>query len=140
MDSAAPRLVPELIVSDLAQSLVFYESLGFAVLYERPEERFAYLDREGAHLMLQEPVGRVFLAGELDAPFGRGVNFQIEAPDADALYDGARTLGAPVYLPIEEHWYRRGDREVGSRQFIVSDPDGYLLRFFQDIGDRRSGS
>ncbi|WP_273185913.1 VOC family protein [Hyphomonas adhaerens] len=38
----AAALVPELYVSDLAQSLDFYcGALGFSVVYQRPEERFA---------------------------------------------------------------------------------------------------
>jgi hypothetical protein len=35
-----------------------------------------------------------------------------------------------------EKWYRAGDRELGQRQFLVQDPDGYLLRFCQDLGER----
>ena len=27
--------------------------------------------------------------------------------------------------------------EVGNRQFIVLDPDGYMLRFAQDLGKRK---
>ncbi len=27
---------------------------------------------------------------------------------------------------------------TGARQFLVQDPDGYLLRFFQSLGQRRS--
>jgi len=30
----------------------------------------------------------------------------------------------------------RARRAVGNRQFVVPDPDGYLLRFFQDLGER----
>ena len=26
--------------------------------------------------------------------------------------------------------------EFGSRQFVIADPDGFLLRFFTDIGSR----
>jgi lactoylglutathione lyase len=50
------RLVPELYCADLERSLRFYrETLGFAVCYARPEERFAYLERDGAQLMLEQP-------------------------------------------------------------------------------------
>ncbi len=52
------RLVPELDVSDIERSLAFYINvLGFSVLWSRPEERFAYLDFEGAQLMLQDAAG-----------------------------------------------------------------------------------
>jgi hypothetical protein len=37
---------------------------------------------------------------------------------------------------IEEKWYRANDVELGNRQFIILDPDGYMLRFFQDLGER----
>jgi hypothetical protein len=33
------------------------ELLGFNILMLRPEERFAFLDRDGAELMLEQPSG-----------------------------------------------------------------------------------
>ncbi len=137
---AGARLVPELICANFARSLAFYTGLlGFAVRYARPEERFAYLEREGAELMIEQSVGRAFLAAPLDYPYGRGVNFQIEVGDVAALYARVGGAACPISLPLEEKWYRRGADEVGSRQFIVPDPDGYLLRFFQDLGVRSRG-
>jgi catechol 2,3-dioxygenase-like lactoylglutathione lyase family enzyme len=100
----------------------------FAVAYERPEERFTYLERDGAELMLEEAGG----AGER----GLGVNLQIEVADVDALHDRVVLAGARIVRELEERWYRRGDAELGNRQFVVADPDGYLLRFFQDLGER----
>lgn len=128
-----PRLVPELICSDIANSL------DFAIVHQRPEERFAYLDREGAELMLEQPTSRRLAAGELEPPYGRGINLQIEVANVDALYEAVQRAGAQVFLPLEERWYRRRDGELGNRQFVVQDPDGYLLRFFQDIGTRPAG-
>jgi len=135
----APRLVPELYVSDIDRSRRFYTGvLGFAVLCDRPEERFAYLVREGAALMLEQPAdpGRTWLTGPLERPYGRGINFQIEVGDLGPLHAAALAAEAPLLLPLEERWYRRGDGLVGQRQFVVQDPDGYLLRFCQDLGSR----
>jgi catechol 2,3-dioxygenase-like lactoylglutathione lyase family enzyme len=132
-------LVPELDVSDLDASLAFYRDvLGFSVRYERPEERFAYLKREDAELMLEEAAGpgRRFRTAPLVAPYGRGMNLQIQVADAAALFAAVREAGAPVIIELEERWYRRRDHEVGGRQFVVADPDGYLLRFFEDLGAR----
>lgn len=43
------RLVPEMIVSDLARSLRFYcEVLGFRIEYQRPEHHFAFLSFHGS--------------------------------------------------------------------------------------------
>lgn len=138
-DRGFAKLVPELICSDLARSLRFYtEVAGFRVLYERREDRFAFLDREGAQLMLEQPTGRAFLAGELSPPYGRGVNLQIEVGDVEALHARVEASGARIHLALEEKWYGRGEEELGNRQFVVEDPDGYLLRFFQDLGTRGS--
>jgi catechol 2,3-dioxygenase-like lactoylglutathione lyase family enzyme len=134
---AAAPLVPELYCSDLARSVAFYVGvLGFAVAYERPEERFAYLQREGAELMLEQPTGRTFLAAELEHPYGRGINLQIEVADVASLYAAVQAAAWPVFLQLETRWYRRDEVLLGNRQFMVQDPDGYLLRFFEDLGAR----
>jgi catechol 2,3-dioxygenase-like lactoylglutathione lyase family enzyme len=134
---APARLVPELYCSDLDRSLAFYvDLLGFAVQFQRPEERFAYLDREGAEIMLEEPTGRTFLTAHLQHPYGRGVNFQIEIADVASLYKTVQASSWRVVLELEDRWYRRDERAFGNRQFVIADPDGYLLRFFQDLGSR----
>jgi catechol 2,3-dioxygenase-like lactoylglutathione lyase family enzyme len=133
------RLIPELEVEDLDSSLAFYTGIiGWTVRYARPEERFAFLELEGANLMLEEAAGpgRRFHGAPLERPFGRGVNFQIQVANVDGLY--ARVLAAQshVVLAMEERWYRRNGDETGNRQFVVADPDGYRLRFFTDLGQR----
>lgn len=132
-------LVPELDVADLKASLnVYVRIFGFRVLAERPEEGFAYLDLEGAHLMLEEVSGpgRRFRTAPLERPYGRGVNLQIRVANVDALYEKVKHAGLAVIAPMEERWYRQGAVERGNRQFVVADIDGYLLRFFSDLGPR----
>jgi catechol 2,3-dioxygenase-like lactoylglutathione lyase family enzyme len=139
----APKLVPELDVADLDRSLAFYRDvIGFRVLYDRPEERFAYLDLDGVHLMLEEAAGpgRRFHAAPLEHPYGRGVNFQIEVADVDAIHARVLADGLPLLIALEERWYRRDTTELGNRQFVVADPDGYLLRFCTDLGQRPLGT
>lgn len=132
-------LVPELYCADFARTLAFYtQVMGFAVRYARPEERFAFLEREGAQLMIEQPADptRIWLTGPLEHPYGRGINFQIEVADVGGLHARCVTFGARIFLALEERWYRRDDVLTGNRQFIVQDPDGYLLRFFQDLGTK----
>jgi catechol 2,3-dioxygenase-like lactoylglutathione lyase family enzyme len=133
------RLIPEFDVSDLNQSLAFYVGLiGFRVLYERPEERFAFLELDDAQLMLEEAAGpgRRFRTAPLERPFGRGVNIQIAVADVRSLYQRMRVSGSDPILPLEERWYRRDNAELGVQQFAVADPDGYILRFCSDLGRR----
>ena len=133
-----PSLVPELLVTDLDRSLAFWRDLcGFEVAYDRPEERFAYLTLGSAHLMLEEiGDGRHWMTGPLDAPFGRGINFQISVPDAESLSHSIQAARVEFYLPLETTWYRVGDEEAGVQQFLVTDPDGYLVRFQSSLGRR----
>ena len=112
---------------------------GFKIVYSRPEERFAFLERESAQLMIEQSTNpaRAWLAGTLEYPYGRGINLQIWVSDVLALYDKLRKEGAKIFVPLEEKWYRKDDVLLGNKQFIVLDPDGYLLRFFQDLGSRQ---
>jgi len=134
------KLVPELLVSDFARSLAFYtELIGFSVLYGRLEDGFAYLDREGAQIMLEQRdprSARNWVAGVLERPYGRGMNLEIDVSAVASVYDACKANGAPIFLDIEEKWYRRDRILLGVRQFIVLDPDGYLLRFSQSIGQK----
>lgn len=126
-------LVPELDVTDLAASLRFWcAALGFRIAYQRPEQGFAYLEREGAQVMLCRLNGN-WQTAPAERPFGRGINFEIRVTSGAPIL---AALGWPLFRPLHEAWYRAGDREVGNRQFLVQDPDGYLIRFSENLGAR----
>jgi catechol 2,3-dioxygenase-like lactoylglutathione lyase family enzyme len=128
----ARAVIPELQVTDLAASLAFYTRvLGFTVAYSRPEERFAMLEREDAALMLEQAggPGRRITATPLERPFGRGLNLQILVSDVDALAAAVQGAGHALFIALEEAHYRTDRGVVVQRQFVVADPDGYLLRF-----------
>jgi catechol 2,3-dioxygenase-like lactoylglutathione lyase family enzyme len=136
-------LIPELYCSDFATSLAFYTHvLGFYVLYQREENDFAMLEREGTQIMLEQLNEASWIDGDapMEPPFGRGMSFQIETKDVDALYQSVQDAQSRIYRPMEEKWYRADDVYLGNRQFIVCDPDGFLLRFFQDLGSRDHGA
>ena len=134
-----PGIVPELYCSDFEASLAFYTSVcGFSIDYSRCDERFARLRLGAALLMIEQTrdPSRRFVAAELTYPFGRGMHLEIAVDDAPALYDAVIASGARVFLALEERWYRRDEGEAGNLQFVVMDPDGYLLRFAQNLGHR----
>jgi len=133
-------LTPELYCVDISKSLPFYiDVLGFRIEYERTEEGFAMLERQGSRIMLDQlssDPSLSWLAAPLERPFGRGINLQIRTDNVDELYKQVKISGSEIFLSIEDKWYRADDVYVGSRQFIVLDPDGYMLRFYEDIGVR----
>ena len=133
-----PTLTPELKVLDFNKSLDFYKLAGFEVLYDRPEHYFAMLGINGARIMIEElsDKSRTMMVGELQSPFGRGMHFQIMVDDVGSLHENLKKNGYPIFSDMEEKWYRVQDKETGQKQFWVQDPDGYLLRFCEDIGMR----
>jgi catechol 2,3-dioxygenase-like lactoylglutathione lyase family enzyme len=133
------RITPELLVTDLAASLRFWCGIGgFAIAWQRPEEGFAAIGRDGLRVMLEEvgSPGRKWITGPLEHPFGRGINLEIEVATIDPILAALRDAAWPIYLGPEEKWYRVGASETGVRQVLVQDPDGYLLRFQRRLGDR----
>ena len=131
-------LVPELIVSDLDRSLHFWCSLvGFRVAYERADEGFAYLEMGEAQIMLSAQAGMErWITGAMERPFGRGVHLQIAVDDIAASLSRLGEDGWQLHFAPEEKWYRAGDVETGVLQFAVADPDGYLVRLSQSLGQR----
>jgi catechol 2,3-dioxygenase-like lactoylglutathione lyase family enzyme len=132
---SAAKLVPELLVSNHAASLDFYvRVIGFAIRYDRPEEKFAYLDLGGAELMIEQETD-FWATAPREKPYGRGINLQIEVADLAPILARLAAAGIALFRPVEEAWYRAGACYAGNRQFLVQDPDGYLLRFFEDLGE-----
>lgn len=144
-----PPLIPELQVRDFAKSLEFYrEVLEFSVQFERPENNFAMISLQGSWLMIEQTDRldavsdkefvdeREWRTGGLEYPFGRGINFQILVDDIDRRYASIVEKRYPIKMPIEERWYRANDRLLGVKQFMVMDPDGYLLRLQQSLGSK----
>lgn len=144
-DLPRPPLVPELNITSLPESLRFWRDLlGFRILYDRPEQGFAAIERDGVEFMLEEydtgPAERLGIwdTGAREKPYGRGINFEITVADIGVLMSSLEQAGWPLFFGPEERCYRVGAEEVGVRQFLVQDPDGYLLRFSQSLGRRPS--
>lgn len=131
------RLVPELLVQDFPTSLAFWrDCLGFRIAYDRPEQRFAYLERpEGSQVMLCQRTGE-WETGEMVPPFGRGLMLQIYVDDLEPVMAALTASHWPIYSPLREVWRRTGDREGGQCEVFVQDPDGYLLMIAEDLGER----
>lgn len=129
--------IPELSVTSLQKSLDFYQVAGFKIEYERPENCFAFISLGDIQFMLQElrPEEKWNLA-PLTYPFGNGINFQLEIDNIDFIYNNLKNHHYEITFDIEENWYRQNHKLLGNKEFLVQDPDGYLLRFSEDLGEK----
>ncbi len=78
------KIIPELSVTNLENSLKFYQTIGFKIEYERAENNYK------------------------------------------------------IAFEMEENWYRQDDRLLGNKEFLVQDPDGYLIKFSEDLGEKEA--
>ena len=131
------KLIPELSVTNLEKSLEFYKTVGFKIEYERKENKFVFLSLGEIQFMLQETTGDdKWEVAPLVYPFGNGINFQLEVEDSTAIYEKLKNNNYKIIFDMEENWYRQDNKLLGNKEFLVQDPDGYLLRISEDLGER----
>lgn len=121
-------LIPELSVTDITFSTKFYVLLGFNVKYERKESKFVFLEYENNQIMIEE-VNNNWSVGKLSYPFGNGINLSMEVSDIDALYQKVKKLDIPIFRELKVSEYKVDDEVYQDKEFLIQDPDGYLLRF-----------
>lgn len=125
------KLIPEFSVSDINKSKDFYLSLGFSVVYERIDDKFCFLELDGNQIMIEE-VNENWNVGELEYPFGRGINISMEVADIDKLYGFVKEKQYPFFRDMQIDSYQVEDRVYYDKQFLIQDLDGYLLRFISE--------
>lgn len=130
------KLIPELSVSNFEKSLEFYTKiLGFKIEYQREESKFAFLSFQGSQIMIEQ-VNEAWNTGRLEYPFGMGINFQIEVENIEPILNSLKENKYPIFIEPKENWYRQDNKLIGNKEFLIKDPDGYLLRFAEDIGTK----
>ncbi len=112
LEERSAQLAIELRVGSLSRSVSFYLDAGFRL--ERQTPTFAALELSGRYLLLSEVAGAQ--AGSTPP------NIRIVVDDVDAALARAQRLDWHVR-------YALADRGYGLRDFTVTDPDGYELRF-----------
>jgi len=133
------KLIPELSVTNLQNSIEFYKTIGFKIEYERKENKFVFISLGEIQFMLQEITKEdKWEVAPLNYPFGNGINFQLEVEDATCIYNKLKQNNYKIAFEMEENWYRQDNKLLGNKEFLVQDPDGYLLRLSEDLGEKES--
>ena len=122
------KLIPELSVTNIDKSKEFYLKLGFKVMYERKEDKFAFLELEGNQLMIEE-INDNWNTGKLEYPFGRGINISMTINDINKYYQELVNKNIIFFKDIMTNEYDVNGKTYLDKEFLIQDPDGYLLRF-----------
>ena len=121
-------LIPELSVSNIDISKKFYLDLGFKIRYERKENKFCSLQLEGNQIMIEENNDN-WNTVKLEHPYGRGINLSMTVSNIEKMYEILKEKNIKFFLDLEIHEYRIDDKISYDKEFLIQDPDGYLLRF-----------
>lgn len=121
-------LIPELSVSNIEISKKFYLALGFQIKYERKEDKFCFLELEENQIMIEE-INNNWNTGTLEYPFGRGINISMTVTDVSALYNYLQKQQIKIFRELKTDEYRVENIIYKDQEFLIQDPDGYLLRF-----------
>lgn len=121
-------LIPELSVTDIEKSKKFYLNLGFKIMYERKEDKFCFLYLEDNQIMIEE-INNNWNVGEMKYPFGNGINISMTVSDIDSFYESIISKRIVLFRKIKTSKYRVDDIIYEDKEFLLQDPDGYLLRF-----------
>lgn len=118
------QLVTEIVVRDIQRSTKFYRELGFKVLRDAGD--FVELTWENHQLYVAElSAYREIASDDVKLPERSKfplANIRIVVPNVDDYWKLVREMGAQIVIPIADRYY-------GLRDFIISDPDGFGVRF-----------
>jgi catechol 2,3-dioxygenase-like lactoylglutathione lyase family enzyme len=106
-------------VRDLSRTAEFYEALGFRRGKEEPDRLTFYVNWFFVTFSTDEQADAAELASK-----GAGIFLHIKVDDIEDFHRGVVAKGMK---PESEP----GKRHGGGREFLLRDPDGYRLVFFE---------
>jgi len=122
---SANLAIPILPGRQLAETIRFYEALGFRGGLRGVDDSYAIVTREGIELH--------FFAHPALVPSECYAGCYIRVPDVDALYRDFQSAGLPARgIPRMDVV---ADKPWGMREFAVVDADGNLLRIGTSISE-----
>lgn len=122
------KLTPNLIVSNVEQSLTFYcDVLGFTKADTVPEQSpyvFAIVQSGPVAIFLNAPGPAVEeYPAFADKAIGGTLTLYMEVSDVETIYENLKAR-VKVTMPLEKKFY-------GVTEFAFEDPDGYVITFAQ---------
>lgn len=113
-----------ILVADTAKTAAFYKQLGFTITEETKEKVAAELRGFYLDFHDEKTVEITDEAGK--GPKGLGIYIYIQVIKIDTYYQSLLNKGLkPSSKPRDWPW--------GNREFVIHDPDGYKLVFYEEI-------
>lgn len=114
------RMAPILPVSDLEHAMAYYRRLGFSAEPYQNGDEYAFLTRDQLEIHLRTA------SDLIEGRNPSGVYFYLACGKAAPLEAEFRAAHVPILSPL-------APREWQMNEFVLSDPDGNLLRFGEDL-------
>jgi len=120
------KLTPNLVVSNVEQSVAFYcDTLGFTLTQKVPDQSplvFATVQSGDVEIFLNAPEPAIAEYPAFKSkPIGGTLTLFMEVEGIARLYE-ALAGRVTVVMPLERKWY-------GVTEFAIVDPDGYVITF-----------
>ncbi|WP_348269313.1 VOC family protein [Edaphobacter paludis] len=119
-DIRIASIAPILPSHNLRRSMDYYRLLGFSCTPYQDGDGYAFLTRDGLEIHLRKAPDLI----ERHNPCG--VYFYLDSGTTATLEAEFRAAGVEILSPLEP-------REWKMNEFMVSDPDGNLLRFGEKL-------
>ncbi len=114
-------------VKDINKTAAFYEALGFTTTDRKPNFLAVRLNWFWIEFIAQDSEEKTEFQKDAGADYkGAGLYINVNVEDVDDFYTGAIEKGLQ---PSSEP----KDWPYGRREFVIRDPDGYKLVFFQKM-------
>lgn len=113
-----------LFVKDIDKTIEFYEKLGFNFKTRTADHATAYLNWFWMEFVAEDKAEPSVFQGQLDEHRPGNIFVHISVQDVDEFYEALLAKGLkPAAEPRDFSW--------GRREFVIRDPDGYKLVFFE---------
>ena len=113
---------PQLLVTDLNKSIIFYtKQLGFELEF-RYEDFYAGITKDGCSIHLK--CGKPSIAERKSKRENNDLDIVFSVENVDAFYEQFLKKSIDIVQPLY-------DRPYG-KEFYIADPDGYIFAFLEE--------
>ena len=65
----------------------------------------------------------------MEYPYGNGINISMSVNNVENLYEQLKAKDIKFFIDFNMNEYRVDNKLFQDKEFLLQDPDGYLLRF-----------